>query len=249
MGSFIPKKVLEVVDRTDWSGSKWIAILRNNFSVDDYWLEAIKAAGIEQKSFLDSLVLLKGLSTGQLIHLAISEQSIDSPAIAALSLREDTATVHQAIELCTNKNYRMRMLGARVLSAARGRPHERKSIQTLLRMLKTERSIRAQEACIWALYQLMADERSTAVLTFANSPSEAVRFAVAVALGGSAAPIALEALMTLTQDEDAEIREWAMSAVNYFCARGQLKLIINSGILPRTFSRVHRSLVLCSRAS
>lgn len=40
-----------------------------------------------------------------------------------------------------------------------------------------------------------------------------------------------------------------LSAVNYFCARGQLKLIINSGILPRTFSRVHRSLVLCSRAS
>ncbi|MBK9280048.1 MAG: SAF domain-containing protein [Candidatus Obscuribacter sp.] len=85
--SGIPKPFVEVVNRIDWAGSKWKHILRNECAVDDYWLDSIKIAGSDPKAFLESVLQLKELSNEELIQLAAAEKLIDSPATAALSLR------------------------------------------------------------------------------------------------------------------------------------------------------------------
>jgi HEAT repeat protein len=206
----IPKQICDVVNNTYWAGLKWQYLLRHDSCLDEYWIDSFKTAGIVPQSVLDSLSLIKGLSLDELIQLAINEAMIDSPAIAALQLREDTTSLVRVMDLSTSKSYRMRILGARVLSGAYGKAHESEAVQALLQVLKIERSTRVQTACIGALYQLLAIERAQVVLPFVNSSSDSVRFAVAVALGGIDAPSAIEALRQLVADKDAEIREWAV---------------------------------------
>lgn len=219
----IPNQICEVVNNTYWAGLKWQYLLRLGSCLDEYWIHSFETAGVAPGSVWDSLNLLKGLSLDELVQLAVNESMIDSPAIAALQLREDTTSLARVMDLCTNKSFRMRVLGARVLSGAYGKAHESEAVQALLQVLKSERSTQVQTACIGALYQLMAIERAQAVLPFVNSSSDSVRFAVAVALGGSDDPSAIEALRQLAADKDAEIREWAVFGIRLIVLSGGSK--------------------------
>ena len=83
-------------------------------------------------------------------------------------------------------------------------------IATLERILEDETRENVLSSVIHALAH---QERSDAIMRtargFCNHPSNEVRFAVAVALTSCDSAEAMELLLFLSRDEDAEVREWA----------------------------------------
>lgn len=208
--SFITQQLFDTVKSTFWVGSKWKYLFCQTSGLNDYWHQAFKDAGLEPNIVQNSLSSFKNLSLDELIPIALTEKLIDSPAVAALQVRNDLETVARAFGLCSDKNYKMRALGAQILSGATGKDHESSAIDMLKSILEKEVSTTVQEACIFGLYHLMAKERAKAIVRYVNSSSRSVKFAVAVALGGVDGSESIQALQQLADDSDPEIQEWAL---------------------------------------
>jgi len=86
----------------------------------------------------------------------------------------------------------------------------RESFEILSRLVTTESDEQALESALFGLGHLYEEAAVPFLIPFANHPSDEIRFAVACSLGHfSQNSAAVEALIPLTSDSDAEVRDWA----------------------------------------
>jgi HEAT repeat protein len=137
----------------------------------------------------------------------------DRAWIAVVELQK-TATrkvLEQATQLTTAADPRVRSRAASVLGqlgiSARAFPDE--CFQALLGVLESARVEHVIDSAICAIGHLDDSRGIEPILRFARHGNEEIRFAVAFALGGRNEPQAIEALIAMTRDPAAKVRDWA----------------------------------------
>jgi HEAT repeat protein len=149
----------------------------------------------------------------ELISAALSEPDEDLwwTAITTLHERGTREVLVEGVQLCESGCTVERRLGVDILGQLgypkRSFPEE--SSRILLTLLETEREGEVIAGIVTALANLESEQVSGVSLGLRTHQHADVRFAVVLALGSSQDPRAIPALIELTRDRDAFVRDWA----------------------------------------
>jgi HEAT repeat protein len=142
----------------------------------------------------------------------------DAPweAVSALRRIGTREIFTRAAEWCDSENPLVRARGADVLSQL-GKTAEHpsnsfpeESYSTVSALLRREKELQPLGSAIAALGHIDNPQAVSLVAEHRNHPSPKIRFDVACALGNFPnEPVAVDALLGLMQDDDADVRDWA----------------------------------------
>jgi len=152
-------------------------------------------------------------STTELINLALMAADEDDlwHSIDVLRYRGTREVLDAGQNLCRSVCPQERELGARIL-ANLGVPERaflRECLNTLLGMLRADDDPRSLSATLSALAHTEDDRIVPAAVRFKSHADADVRYGVVQAVTGSDDSCAIAALIELTRDADAEVRDWA----------------------------------------
>jgi HEAT repeat protein len=165
------------------------------------------------------------LSTEELFARVLQDLRHDDDtrlgALIALHGRPTKRVIDRSLLLCTSENSYERAVGLRVLRELKHREIDRKAMwepiePVVVRLVNEEADVEVLQWAISCLgYQPSGPDALLAVLARANHADSAIRFNVAAALPGlhdpeSSDSVAVEALVKLTEDEDADVRSYAL---------------------------------------
>jgi len=156
----------------------------------------------------------------ELFEVALRSQDEDLrwDAVAALHWRGSREIFDGAAELCKSKNAAERALGADILGQLgvpeRAFPDE--SFAAILNLL-SDTSDEVLFSAILALQHVDSRRAASHIIPFRNHGNDNVRYAVAFALGGVGDQGAINALVGLASDRDAEVRNWATFGLGQQC--------------------------------
>jgi HEAT repeat protein len=129
-----------------------------------------------------------------------------------------TRLFDRAAKLCRSNVAEERALGADILGQLgipdRAFPDE--SFDAIARLL-SDASDEVLFSAVLALQHVDSERAASHVVPFRNHPNDNVRYAVAFALGGVDDAMAINALVGLTSDRDAEVRNWATFGLRQQC--------------------------------
>lgn len=159
-------------------------------------------------------------STSELIDLALREEDNERywELAGTLEFRGTREVFESAVALCRSSDSGRRRLGANILSelgyanrkqAGLDRPYRQESVPVLLSVLDREQDPDVICAVLYAASHLGDPGLQIACRHYWNHPSAEVREALAFALCGNDDPKAIRALIHLSRDQDANVRDWA----------------------------------------
>lgn len=150
-------------------------------------------------------------STPHLFELALdSDDDLAWEAISALHWRGSQEVLDYALEFSRSDSSDERMAGAYVLGqlGVPVRTFPEACFQALLGLLEDQDN-QVVRAAIMSVRHLDADRAAPHILPFGRHQDSEIRFAVAFALCGVKNGDAIAMLVTLTNDSDAAVRDWA----------------------------------------
>ena len=150
-------------------------------------------------------------STDELFRVALSlEGDAAWDAVAALHWRGTEEVLEKSIILSRSSDAKERARAADILGqlGIPDRTFPDQCFDNLLRLL-SDKDVHVTSAAILGLQHLDRDQAAPFVLPYAEHADAKVRYAVAVTLGGVETPPAISALLTLSNDRDDEVRDWA----------------------------------------
>lgn len=154
-------------------------------------------------------------SVEELISVVLTEGDEDVvwDAVTALHWKGTADVFEAALQLCRSGCSVERKAGADVLGqlGVPDRTFPDKCSRVLLDMLKTEREAIVLHAALVALSHLAHGDFTRSVLRFCDHADCDVRHAAVLALTASGDdPKAVDALVRMTRDSDAHVRDWAV---------------------------------------
>ena len=154
-------------------------------------------------------------SVEELISVVLTEHDEDVAwdAVTALHWRGTAEVFEAARRLCKSDCSVERKVGADLLGqlGVPDRTYPDKCSNVLLNMLKTEREAIVLHAVLVALSHLAHGDSTPAVLRFCDHADSDVRHATVLALTANGDdPNAVDALVSMTRDSDAHVRDWAV---------------------------------------
>lgn len=153
----------------------------------------------------------------ELLHVALTEADEDAAwsAIAELQGRGDRDVFDRASRLCTAQDALARRVGADILgqlgvhAGQAGRAFHEETMAVLLAMLEHEQDPRVLHAIAIALGH-RSDPRAIGPLAaLKHHPDELVRYGVVHGISGHEDELAIQTLIELSTDPDADVRDWA----------------------------------------
>ncbi len=152
-------------------------------------------------------------STDELFRVALSEPDVDLRwrAIQALHWRGGRDVFERAAALCRGERPIERMTGADVLAQLGLPDHDfpDEAIAILAALIEHERDASVVASALSAFGHLGGPPDLTAVAPLKDHPDPSVRHSLAYALGFREEPLAIDTLIALTRDEEANVRDWA----------------------------------------
>jgi len=152
-------------------------------------------------------------STGELFRVALAEPDVDARwrAVQALHWRGGRDVFDRAAALCQGARPIERMTGADVLAELGLPDHDYPDEATaiLAALLERERDARVLASVLTAFGHLGGPPDLGVAAPLADHADPAVRHSLAYALGFREEPLAVETLIALTRDEEANVRDWA----------------------------------------
>jgi HEAT repeat protein len=166
---------------------------------------------------------LRKLSTGDLLAIALSSSSRDDEAywdaVSTLRKRATPKIYKIARCLCRSSNPNARVVGIDILAQfghrIRHYPLRKRRIRFLLKMLEAETDPEALNSLGVAFGHLYTPCANPALIRLKNHPDAQVRYGVAFGLYTieNVHPDAIAALIELSADRDADVRDWATFAL------------------------------------
>ncbi len=152
-------------------------------------------------------------STDELFRIALSEPDLDLRwrAVQALHWRSGREVFERAAALCAASRPIERMTGADVLAQLGMPEHEfpEEAITVLSKLLAAETDASVVASALSAFGHLGGPPDLATVAPLKDHPDASVRHSLAYALGFLEAPLAIDILIALTRDEEANVRDWA----------------------------------------
>jgi HEAT repeat protein len=139
----------------------------------------------------------------------------DWTAVVALQRIGSKEVLEKALQLLEAVDPRSRARAADILGqlGSPGRTYLDECLTAVVRLLAQDTDARVLEAAAVAVGHLKDPRGTQEVIRVADHPDPEVRQAVAFALGGSADLDAIAALILLTSDDSAYVRDWATFGV------------------------------------
>jgi HEAT repeat protein len=164
-------------------------------------------------SNLDDNLNMVALTDEALFMLALTEEDEDTvwEAITQLQRRGTPEIYQRARQLCTSPLAREREVGANIIGqlARPESPYHEQSVQTLLAMLETEQNAEVLQSIGTALGHWRDPRAIQPLLRHQHHANPDVRQAVAFGLLCHEEPQAITALIALSADPHAHVRDWA----------------------------------------
>lgn len=156
-------------------------------------------------------------SIDELVTAALTEpdENISWNAVAALHFRGTKDVLEKAEGLCRSDCTAERRLGADILGqlGVPERTYPRECVSLLLAMLDRETDADVLQAIFVAFSHLGEAEAIEPALKYRGHPDSEVRHGVVLALTGYEDQRAVNALIELSHDQDAHVRDWATFAL------------------------------------
>jgi HEAT repeat protein len=154
----------------------------------------------------------------ELISTAMSEPDEEHAywdAVTALNWRGTREVLDRAFRLCQSASAVERRLGADILGqlGVPDRAYPKECLRILSKMLESEQDYKVTYSIMVALSHHIAPEAIELVLRFLHHADPDVRLGVVLALTGYESHQALDALINLTRDSEAQVRNWATFAI------------------------------------
>ncbi len=174
---------------------RWVLDQENNLSTEELFTRVLDDLHDEENPQLGALIALHGRPTAQVVD--------------------------RSLLLCASQSSYERTVGLQILRELRHQEIDRKAMWELIepivvRLVNEDADLEVVQWAISCLgYQPSGPEALRAVLGRADHADPAIRFNVAAALPSlidleSSDPAPLDALVKLTEDEDADVRSYAL---------------------------------------
>lgn len=204
---------VRAVERIDFPSSRWRYLLSATDLNDNSIAQQLQANGFAAKQVKDQVDLINGQTTDFLIRTYLGDGLNAEVACAALQLRTSKADKDRVLELLESSVADERTLAVRALTYKLGESFQSEIIPRLYELSKVEQEAPVLEALCYAMYHLGADERVSHLKHLVAHGSPSVRFALAACFFGTDDSEGINCLVSLSRDEDPEVRNWATTAL------------------------------------
>ncbi len=156
------------------------------------------------------------LSTDQLFEIALFESDQSSNSALSRLLRRPTREVFdKAHALCLSRIPSSRLLGVLVLSQLGGEEYafEDETGKVLVQMFEGEEDSDVLAALCCSIFHRKIESGLIPLSQLKNHSDSNVRHSVAVGLMGNDSEVAIEVLIELSNDDSADVRNWATFAL------------------------------------
>ena len=172
--------------------------------------DSLKESGFDSEYVNQSIQMLLKSSTEDLIEAQLAEERLETPYWAALMLRCSGSDLHLFTELCLSEFEKERELGVALLLGDVCERFSDQCLSTVLKMLPGERSDSVIIQIAYALRKFNFQNRAMYLKSYINSPSVALREAIAFSLAKLDEELSSELLIELASDDALSVRRWAV---------------------------------------
>lgn len=152
---------------------------------------------------------LKNKTIDELVSLALEDQADQSPSLIILQTLNSMVVIEKALQLCASKNSEDRVLGVNILMYQTDSQFRSIAVKTLIDLARMESDSAVLEVLAYALFQLDVADRSQYLQRAATCLVASTRKAAATSLSSLADNIAINLLITLSEDIEGDVRNWA----------------------------------------
>ena len=170
------------------------------------WLAALDYPPSTVSRYISRLF---SMSITDLFELAKDDRLEASPALLVLQTSSSKTVLRKAIQLCSSKFAKERALGVLTLMRKPGLTHRKEAVEAIKKMLPGEDADTVIAALAYALRHLDVEDRSAFLIRAAQSEFPSTRFAAAYSLGELHDEFAIQTKISLSADEDDDVRDWA----------------------------------------
>lgn len=201
---------IETVNRVfDIAVCAWNFLLQDSVP-DGSYLDELEASGYPRETVRQYMRDVVQMPTTELIALALRDHDIDhSPALYVLQLRHSREVFEQAQVLCRSNSNIERSVGVSIIMRNPGAAFRREAVELVRDMAQQETDNTVLEILAYALCHLNVEGRTPYLTKIAANPNAETRQAAAFSLGGLDDDMAIECLISLSRDENEEVRNWA----------------------------------------
>jgi hypothetical protein len=175
-------------------------------------MEEFENLGYPVEFMQKQITAITSMSSESLINIALSDAIAKEAATSALQVRNSRSLYKKALELLHSKSASERELGVCILTYQMGDAFRSEVEPVFYEICQTEDDDAVLEALCYAMRGL-GEERIVYLKRLVGSRNADVRFALAVNFFGVTAPEGIKVLIELSDDCDAEVREWALTAL------------------------------------
>ncbi len=172
--------------------------------------QALIKAGYSSENIYAAINATKQLSVPDLVELALQDECEYSPALIVLQASKGRDVLEAALKLTLSDVALERELAVLILMRTPGLTFKEETVAAITTMLTTETEDAVLGALAYAVSHLDIDDCSEFLARVAQSQNASTRSAAAYGLGGRLDDdLAVKTLITLSQDSDDDIRNWA----------------------------------------
>lgn len=172
--------------------------------------QALIKAGYSSETIQAQIKAVKELPISDLFELALQDECEYSPARVVLESSEERDVLETALKLSLSEIALERELAVLILMRTPGLTFKEETVAAITTMLTTETEDAVLAALAYAVSHLDIDDCSEFLARVAQSQNASTRYAAAYGLGGRLDDdLAVKTLITLSQDSDDDIRDWA----------------------------------------
>lgn len=206
MISVLDNEFINAIDRLDIG---WYPLLSGDGGLSKWMIDELADCGYSAQQAEEYFTAIKSTPLEQLIENAIEEDSDDTPALGALQSSKSRDVFEKAKVLCGSDTAKERVVGVEVLMRGPGLTYRDEAIETLLSLSAMEQSAPVLEVLALALSHLEVPDRVKYLAKAVKSDRSETRMGAAYSLCGLNDDEAVKYLVTLSCDEDDEVRNWA----------------------------------------
>ena len=224
---------LLVEEQSDW----WYLINASGEASPEAFSKAFEDAAYSKEQVSGFLKALKEKPIDELVHLALKDDSDESPALIVLQQAKSRDVFDKAIQLCASENPKERVLGVEIMMRQPGLTFNSEAVEKMCNLAELETHAEVLEVLAYALCHLDIDHRSQYLQHPATSPAAKTRKAAAYSLCQLHDELAVGLLLGLSADDDGDVRNWATFGLQPMYRERQDRQEIRDAL----FARIHDS--------
>lgn len=208
-------RFIKAVENVEFPTSLWRYLLERPGISYEASLEALVNSGYSLLSLHRRINAINKIEAEQLLDCALHDPIAREAASCALQIRTSRDAFDLSIPLVRSIIPEERELGVRLLTYNLGQAFLPEASNSMSRMLPQENDDCVLEALCYAMYHLGIEKRVGLLHHLVDNKNASVRTALAFSFFGLEDPVAVKTAITLSDDQVAKVRHWAIAGLRW----------------------------------